>query len=251
MAPIMRMPRVQGLIRRRILVNFRVDPHVIQRVLPAPFRPKLQDGHAVAGVCLIRLEKIRPKHAPAIIGVSSENAAHRIAVEWNDEAGPHEGVYIPRRDTSSRINQLAGGRVFPGEHHRARFDVHESAEHIRLSMESLDKLVRVEVVAQPSRRLPQDSCFGSIEEASRFFEAGSLGYSATSNPARLDGIELRTEQWNVQPLGVDHVFSSYFADSALFPEGSCFFDCALIMRNTRHEWRAANDLALAPTSPHT
>ena len=81
----MRMPKIQGLIRRRLLVNFRVDPAVIQRLLPAPFRPKLHGGYAVAGVCLIRLENIRPKHVPNAFGISSENAAHRIAVTWEDE----------------------------------------------------------------------------------------------------------------------------------------------------------------------
>src|SRR5215475_10825611 len=109
----MRMPDIQGLIRRRLLVNYRVDPEIIQRHLPAPFQPKLQRGHAVAGICLIRLENIRTKHVPEVLGVSSENAAHRIAVTWRDETGNHEGVYIPRRDTSSVINQIAGGRLFP------------------------------------------------------------------------------------------------------------------------------------------
>jgi hypothetical protein len=75
-----RVPRVHGIIRRRLLVNFRVDPVMIQRLLPPRFRPKLHDGHAVAGICLIRLEQIRPRRFPSIVGVSSENAAHRIAV---------------------------------------------------------------------------------------------------------------------------------------------------------------------------
>src|SRR3954469_16093375 len=109
----MRMPNIQGVIRRRLLVNFRVDPIVIQRQLPAPFRPKLQAGYAVAGVCLIRLEHIRPKHVPAAFGIHSENAAHRIAVTWEEGGVTREGVYIPRRDTSSLINRLAGGRLFP------------------------------------------------------------------------------------------------------------------------------------------
>ena len=52
----MRLPRVHGVIRRRLLVNFRLDPDVAQRQLPASFHPKLHDGHAVAGICLIRLE---------------------------------------------------------------------------------------------------------------------------------------------------------------------------------------------------
>jgi hypothetical protein len=240
------MPNIQGLIRRRLLVNFRVDPLVIQRQLPAPFRPKLQDGYAVAGVCLIRLEQIRPKHVPNLFGISSENAAHRIAVTWEEEGSTREGVYIPRRDSSSLINRLAGGRLFPGEHNGARFTVEESENHIQLRMESLDHSFKVDVSGACSSHIPSDSCFQSIDEASKFFESGSLGYSATSNQGRLDGIELRTQKWTVEPLLVEEVYSSYFADQSRFPEGSASFDCALIMRNIQHEWHAAKDLHIEP-----
>ena len=99
-ALIMRFPKVHGIIRRRLLVNFRVEPDVIQRHLQQS-RPKLHDGQAIAGICLIRLENIRPKRVPRILGLSSENAAHRIAVVWEDSGEMREGVYIPRRDTSS------------------------------------------------------------------------------------------------------------------------------------------------------
>lgn len=121
----MRLPALQGLVRRRIRANFRVDPEVAARQLPAPFRPKLVGGWAMAGICLIRLEQLRPLGMPSVLGVSSENAAHRIAVTWEDNAGPaREGVYIPRRDTGALLNHLTGGRPCPGEYHHARFDVH-------------------------------------------------------------------------------------------------------------------------------
>jgi hypothetical protein len=214
----MQIPKIQGLIRRRLLVNFRVDPSVIQRQLPAPFHPKLQAGYAVAGICLIRLENIRPKYVPSLFGINSENAAHRIAVTWEDEHGVHDAVYIPRRDTSSLVNQLTGGRLFPGEHNRARFEVEESDCHVRLRMESLDHAVKVAISARSSADLPQGSCFRSLEEASKFFETGSLGYSATSNGERLDGIQLLTQQWNVEPLAVEDVYSSYFTDNSVFRE---------------------------------
>ena len=44
----MRLPKVHGVIRRRLLVNFRVDPEVIARQFPAPFRPKLYRDTAIA-----------------------------------------------------------------------------------------------------------------------------------------------------------------------------------------------------------
>ena len=70
----MRLPKVHGVIRRRLLVNFRVPPEIIQRQLPKPFVPKVHNGHAIAGICLIRLEDIRPKRFPRMLGLSSENA---------------------------------------------------------------------------------------------------------------------------------------------------------------------------------
>ena len=77
----MQIPVIRGIIDRRILVNFRVNPDVLARFLPAPFRPKLVNGAGMAGVCLIRLKNIRPRFLPSFLGISSENAAHRIAVE--------------------------------------------------------------------------------------------------------------------------------------------------------------------------
>jgi hypothetical protein len=148
----MRLPKVHGVIGRRLLVNYRVDPGVITRLLPSPFRPKLHDGQAVAGICLIRLENIRPKRFPRMFGLSSENAAHRIAVVWDDDRGSHEGVYIPRRDTGSLMNHLAGGRVFPGEHKRAHFSVEDTGERIELAMTSADGHVQVDLADMSGKR---------------------------------------------------------------------------------------------------
>ncbi len=239
----MRLPVLEGVIRRRLLVNFRVAPDVLQAQLPQPFRPKLQGGYGIAGICLIRLEAIRPRRVPAVLGLSSENAAHRIAVIWDGQDGkPQEGVFIPRRDTGSLLNQLTGGRVFPGEHHRARFDVQETDDKVSLSMASSDGHVAVRVRASYGGTLPSSSCFGSLSEASSFFEPGSLGYSVTKNGRRLDGLTLRTTEWRVEPLEVDDVYSSYFSDPARFPPGSATFDCGLAMRNVVHEWHTAADL---------
>jgi hypothetical protein len=64
----------------------------------------------------------------------------------------------------------------------------------------------------------------------------------TRETGRLDGIELRTHGWRVEPLQVDDVQSSYFSDETRFPRGSVEFDCALVMRNVGHEWHTAEDL---------
>ena len=120
-----KIPSITGIIDRRILVNFTIDADVAKTIVPPPFSPKLFDGKAIAGICLIRLKYVRPKGLPYFVGISSENGAHRIAVEWEENGQLKEGVYIPRRDSSSLFNTLTGGRIFPGKHHKAKFDVKE------------------------------------------------------------------------------------------------------------------------------
>ena len=239
----MKIPVMRGMIDRRILVNFQVAPEALARILPAPFRPKLINSVGMAGICLIRLKHIRPRLFPAALGMSSENAAHRMAVEWQDATGRlQEGVYIPRRDTSSRLNALAGGRLFPGVHHHARFNVHETADRFEIALRSDDDGTRLTVRANLAHELPKTSVFQSLEHASAFFQAGSLGYSATADVRRFQGMELHCMNWQVEPLAVEEVHSSFFENSAAFPPGSFEFDCALLMRGIRHEWRAQQDL---------
>ena len=231
-----RLSSVRGVIDRRILANYRLDPDAAAAVLPTPFKPKLVNGFAVGGLCLIRLKKVRPALLPIAVGISSENAAHRIAVVWEQDGVEQEGVYIPRRDTDSCLNALAGGRIFPGEHHHAKFSVTETSDTFDVSFVADDGRCSMSIAAKISETFPAHSIFKDIDHASRFFEAGSLGYSATSDTGRFDGLELDCRQWSVQPLAVSAMQSSFFGDTKRFPAGAVTFDCALLMRGIDHTW---------------
>ena len=240
----MNLPTIQGVIARRILANFRADATVVAAQLPSPFRPKLHGGRAIVGVCLIQLEGIRPLLSPLPYGIASENAAHRIAVEWEENGHTREGVFIARRDTNSRLNSWSGGRIFPGEHHLAKFEVRESASAVNVRMDSCDGEVQIHVAGEVGDDFPADSVFGSLDEASAFFERGCLGYSARRDSDRLDGLRLETQNWRVQALKVSRIRSSVFDDTAKFPPGSIAFDHALLMRDIPHQWHAAKALSV-------
>jgi len=119
------LPVIEGVIARRILLNWWMDPAVAQRLVPEPFEPTLVNGFAVAGICLIRLEQVRPAGVPAALGVASENIAHRFAVRYPEGGEWRDGIYILRRDTDSYLTTLLGGRLFPGVHRDAEFQVEE------------------------------------------------------------------------------------------------------------------------------
>lgn len=238
----MRIPAVRGLIDRRILANYHMDPEVMEQILPPPFRPKVIHGAAIGGICLIRLKAVRPRMLPLPWGIRSENAAHRFAVEWEADGRLQEGVYIPRRDTDSRLTAFLGGTLFPGIHHHGRFNVEEQGDFFSVAMESDDGETLVQVAGTLTDRLPDSSVFSTVAEVSEFFERGSLGYSATGKAGRYDGLELRCLHWHVDPLEVETVESSFFDDEERFPRGSVEFDCALLMRGIHHEWHGREDL---------
>lgn len=226
----MKLPVLSGVIKRRLLLNYRLPPASIQPLLPPGMHPQLQQGYAIAGICLIRLEQIRPADWPWFPGLTSENGAHRIAVE--------QGVYIPRRDSSSWLNQLAGGRIFPGKHHRARFRVHEVGRYVELEMQSDESVL---VQGCDSDQWPPDSCFRSLEESSDFFACGSRGYSP--NDTGLDAMELRTVYWQARPFAVQTLRSSFFQRL------DAKFDHALVMRDIPHSWHEVHFEPTAKKAP--
>lgn len=181
---------------------------------------------------------------PPHFGISSENAAHRIAVEWVGEDGVNrEGVFVPRRDTDSRLNALAGGRVFPGVHRLSRFHVKDKGGSVRMKVESeKEGAPLVELDVRETDEFPNDSIFASLSDSSDFFESGCIGYSSRPNSCVLDGLLLRIQDWRVSPLDVALVRSSYFDDRAVFPEGKIKFDHALLMRDIPHEWHSEPEM---------
>lgn len=233
----MRPPRMSSVVERRLLVNYRVDPDAAASLVPPPMRPQLVGGWAVAGICLIRLGQLRPSRLPGWVGLRSENAAHRIAVEWDGPQGHSTGVYIPRRDSGSAINVLAGGRLFPGEHSLARFDVRETAQDLHVAFTSQDKTVSVSVDVRTAERFQGSELFADLAQASDFFRHGSAGFSATRGGQCLDGLELQTNAWQVEPVDIQSVRSTVFDDRDRFPPGTAVLDCALLMRQVPATWR--------------
>ncbi|MFD7908522.1 DUF2071 domain-containing protein [Kitasatospora sp. NPDC059722] len=239
----MRQPKLSSVVERRLLVNYRVDPDVAARLLPGPLRPHLANGHAVAGICLLRLGEVRPAWAPRVFGLRSENAAHRIAVEWDGPDGVESGVYIPRRDTASPLNAWAGGLLFPGEHGRADFEVHETPDRVRVALAARDGGTRVDVTVDLADDLRDSELFADLTEASRFFRLGAKGFSPTRAGHHLDGMELGTDAWHVDAGRVHSAASSFFDDPDRFPPGSATLDCALVMRDVPVRWQPLPPMA--------
>lgn len=233
---------IHGTIERRVLLNYRIDPAALQRALPPPFQPKLYRGFGIGGVCMIHFTDLRPRFAPRWLGLSSQNAAHRIAVEWDQDGQRHEGVFIPRRDTNSRFNRILGGRLFPGIFQRSTFQTREEFSRIDVRILRENGGQEVAFRGHIAEQLSPTSIFPSVAEAVGFFSLGATGYSATHSKGHYHGMELRCLNWSIVPLSIDEARSSFFEDQGSFPTGTVQLDCALLMRSTAHEWHSRPDL---------
>ncbi len=241
---------LEGTIARRVLLNFRADPEVVRRLVPEPLEVMTQNGSAVVGVCLIRLEQLRPKGFPAFLGVSSEGMAHRIAVCYPTLDGWRDGVFVWRRETDRRPIACVGGRVSPGVHRHAEFLVAEDNGRLAMAVFTERHQADVAFDARFPAEWARPSLFDSIEEASQFFERGDCGFSCSPRTAELEGMRLRTLDWKVIPLEVRRVYALFFENPDRFPPGSVEFDSALLMRRVACEWHPLDrvpDLAGAVT----
>ena len=228
------IPRLAANIERRLLINYRLDPAIAQSLLPPSLRPQLVNGSAVAGVCLIRLGALRPAWFGPALGWGAENAAHRIAVEWDTGSGVQSGVYVPIRHSASWVPVAVGGRLFPGVHHHATFatvETHEvEGDLIEVTLDAPDAHVRTAVRVTKDW---QSLLFETMDAASAFFQSGAVGWSPSRNGSELEGLELATTQWRVEAGAAQQVESSFF--DAL-PAGAAELDCVLVMRGVPVTW---------------
>lgn len=236
------LPKLEGVIARRVLLNFWVDPEVAQELVPSPLEPAIQEGYAVAGICLIRLAQLRPKGIPAGLGTSSENMAHRIAIRYPAEDGLRDGVFVWRRETDRALVKLLGGRLFPGVHGRARFHVFEDPDRLSYRVRSEDHEADVDLDVRVADEWQPTKLFPTFDEVTRFFERGDCGFSCSLRGNRLEGLRLRSLQWQMAPLSVEKVESAFYGDPLRFPPGTKALDGAVLMRGVPHEWHGLNEI---------
>jgi len=221
---------LRAQVRRRLLVSYRMNPAVAQTLIPSQFRPQIVDGSAVAGVCIIGLQSVRPGWLRPRIGFRTENVAHRVAVEWEEGGSTRTGVYIVERHSSSLVPVIAGGRLFPGVQKRARLDLDETESRFTVHMEAPGTHVAVDVQLGGEWT---STLFPTVEAASAFYQEGAVGWSPKSNGIDVEPLELTSKEWAVEPAHVLSLKSSFFDG---LPAGAATLDSVVVMRDIPFFW---------------
>jgi hypothetical protein len=168
-------------------------------------------------------------------------------VQWENKNGEtREGMYIPHRDTSSRLGSLLGGTLLPGHYAHARFTVYESFDELFVEMRTRRKEAPSLVVqGRIAAQMPHDSVFNNITEASDFFAYHSDEKSEGASPEEFGGMKLRRRNWQLIPMEITCMRSAYFDDTSRFSVGGIRFDSGLLLRGTATEWVKETCLASA------
>jgi hypothetical protein len=230
------LPILEGIIARRLVLNYRADPRLFSSIVPSPLQVATINGFAVFGICLIRLEKVRPKGFPSIVGVTAESMAHRIAVRFPYRGQSKDGVFIWRRDTSQCLMSAFGGYLFPGIFNPARFQVKDSPSAVVMDIKTRRGEADTQLTAHYGGEWKPTALFETLDGASQLLKQGDCGFSCTRSATRLEGMRLAAQDWKVSPLQVEN-YKSVFFDKLAAKLGCGFeFDHAIAMHGIRHEW---------------
>jgi len=240
------LPGIDCHVARRVMVNYWLDAAVARRLVPAPLTPQIVNGYAVAGICLIRLEHVRPRGIPAAFGMASENAAHRIAVWYPRENGRQPGVFIWRRETDSPLIRQLGGRLFPGKHNLAEFHVTESADGLDYHIRTEDRRADLRLRVRYSEEWGASALFRRFDDACDFFRAADGGFWCSLEEGSLDGGSFEvmpacSQRWEMSPLRVESADARFFRNPVHFPMGSVALDSAVLMRGIASQWVEVRD----------
>lgn len=221
---------VRGTLHRRLLVNAVVDPEEAARRVPDGVRPHVTAGGTVVGCCLLEIQHLRPARLPAGLGITLRAAAHRISVEWDDEAGARVvGVYVPDRRTDSRLAVALGGRWFPGVHHRARVGISATSAGFSWRIQDNGQFGIAVAVS-----VPQDEVALAVRDPIGGTCLGAtIGLSPDQSGA-LEAARMELQHRNAREVIVDDLdsaFISSFSTAALAP--------AYLMENIGVTWTPA------------
>jgi hypothetical protein len=225
-----RLGDIIGTIRRRLLVNSWADPAEVEPFLPNGLRPHVgPGGGVVVGCCMIEIASARPWPVPAAFGIEIRAAAHRISVESDSGDPTTLAVYVPARNTDSKMAVLAGGRAFPGVHLKSKIVVEAGPDRLSWSVtEESDRGDRLDIAATSSLE-------GIPDEGSTIAEivlGTTLGLSPSRSRNRLEAVQMISDHQRATVVELSDLESQFINSfSTAIPAES------LLMTDVDVTWR--------------
>lgn len=236
----------RGLIRQRVLLTYRVDEEWLQRQLPPGFVPTIVDGTALAGLCLLRWEALRPAGLPAWAGFPVDGIAERWFAHRAGRA--HQpGVVIPRRWVRGRAaatltRLVAGGHAEPT---RVSFLRHGEQLRVRTLEGPL-----VDVTVAPAPELSSTALFGGDAAAVEALHAtAKRGWSGCGNASIAATDMVADAAWDAHPAAAVAVRQDVLPDHAVLDHALVMERVPARLTPVREVTQGPDDRRLAAVQP--
>ncbi|MEX2315616.1 MAG: DUF2071 domain-containing protein [Pirellulales bacterium] len=225
-----------------ICANVRVRPEALRPLIPPQFDLDLHDGWAYVSLTASRLKDFGAGPVPRALRKNFYQATYRAHVVFTDFRGrKSRGCYFVRSETNSQIMSLVANLLPEFKaHHCSTYPIlmARQGDHLLLSVDSGDdpagKVVLVLDAARPLDRMPDGSCFRSIDEAYSFIVDfyDAFSYDPRTNEVFILGIE--RGDWHIQVLEPVDYYLGYIAAGPL--AGHAELDSVFYFRDTPYRW---------------
>ena len=224
------LPAVRARMRERFIVNMRVPPHALATELPGSLEPQGVNGWGIISFCLLDLRRLTIAPLPAVVGPRSVSCAVRAAVL--DEAGA-PSVFVPARQTSSRLGAWFTRRGFSAPHELVEIDVashQDGGTELRVTdrgVTAIDAWLRPHTAVQ-------SEAFDSLDAFARFLAMGERSYGRSRHDGKLTVLDLHKADAVYEPLSIERI-DGPFVDHWQSAGGE--LDSAFRTTNARYEWK--------------
>ena len=196
------LPDIRARLGERFIFNFRVEPDLLQRHLPAWLEPQLFDGSAVASFCILDLHDVTFRPIPGPLGLRNINCAHRFGVLEKESGNP--AVYVDERNTDSKLGAFITSLGFPGKHPYvdARIEKSETDWTIAVRDDAESPLFHGRV--RPAAEF-RSSLFASMDEFQEFLASGVRSFCPAVKASKWNVVDLHKKDSSYEPLAAEDV----------------------------------------------
>ena len=221
------IPPVRADMRERFIVNLRVPPDAMARLLPTRLSPQIIDGWAIASFCILDLRNITVAPLPTVAGWWSLSCAER----WGT-LDPSPAVFVTERLTSSRLGSAVTRLGFSAPHDVVDIALAKDRWTARL----LAQRDGIPLLDARLRRGGEGSgsVFDGVASFSRFVAEGVRSYGTSRYPGRLTVLDLHKTENRYEPLAIERVTGG-FVDRWAAVGGE--IDSAFRTVDADYEWR--------------
>lgn len=224
-----------GTLDRCWLFTFQTPEEDAWGELPEPLEPVTHNGCAFWNVVVSRILRMRPKGAPAVLGVSYWHVGYRLYARFQPKSGPAvEGLYFARSDCDSPLMTAAGNLLTDYHFHTAPIEVHEEDRCVEIGIASPDSPAHAELCLVAPAQLSPYSAFCTLDEAAAFLKYKPFGLSVHPG-GKVSVVRIVRDEsaWKYRLVKVQSQRWAFFADKTVRPE-ICYAVAPI-----RYQWNRA------------